>query len=70
MLANLIGAGYRAKRIPEVHAHRTPDLEVQVGLDTYEFELKGVSDSPFDEAADAVSEALLHGELIVGGLHL
>ncbi len=70
VLANLIRGGYRATRIPEVHAHRTPDLKLQVGLDTYELELKGVSDSPIDEAADSVSEALLRGEVIVGGLHL
>lgn len=70
VLANVIRAGYRAKRIPENPSHRTPDLEVQVGLDTYELELKGVSDSPIDEAADAVSEALLRAEVIVGGLHL
>lgn len=70
VLANLIRAGYQATRIPEVHARRTPDLEVRLGLDRYELELKGVSDSPIDEAADAVSEALLHRDVIVGGLHL
>lgn len=70
VLANLIRAGYRANRIPEVPSQRTPDLVVHVGLDTYELELKGVSDSPIDEAADAISEALLRSDLIVGGLHL
>lgn len=70
VLANVIRAGYRAKRVPETQSQRTPDLEVQVGIDLYEIELKGVSDSPIDEAADAVSEALLRAEVIVAGLHL
>jgi hypothetical protein len=70
VLANLVRAGYRAQRIPEAPPRRTPDLGVQVGLDTYELELKAVSDSPLDEAADVVSEALVRAEVIVAGLHL
>lgn len=70
VLANLIRASYRAKRIPEDPSSRTPDLEVHVGLDKYELELKGVSDSPIDAAADVVSESLVGATLFVPGLHL
>ena len=70
VLANLTRAGYRAHRIPEAPPRKTPDLAVQVGLDTYELELKAVSDSPIDEAADFISEQLVRADLFVAGLHL
>jgi hypothetical protein len=70
VLANLMRAKYRAWRVQESTAQKTADLRVQIGLDTYEVEIKVVHDSPLDEAADRLNRRLARGKLMKDGLHL
>ncbi|MBI5066941.1 MAG: hypothetical protein HZB56_01790 [Deltaproteobacteria bacterium] len=70
VLSNLLRGRYPARRIPEAPPQKTPDLEVQVGLDRYEVELKAVNDSPLDVAAETINEQLLRADVIAPGLHL